>query len=107
MFLNVRGGSWFVEEPYEALSEQFGDWLDDAWGAPLLLLEIGAGFNTPGVIRWPMEQVAQGHPDAHLLRVNPDHPQVPHELSGRATSVRAGGLAFVEALHARRELPAE
>ncbi|MBO9539037.1 NAD-dependent protein deacetylase of SIR2 family [bacterium] len=102
VFMNVRGGPWFVEEPYEALGEQFNDWLDDAWGAPLLLVEIGAGFNTPSVIRWPMEQIAQQHPDAHLLRVNPDYPQLPPELSGKATSVRSGGLPFIEALHVRR-----
>lgn len=102
VFLNVRGGPWFVEDPYEAAYEHFIDWLDEAEDAKLLLVEIGAGFNTPSVIRWPMEQIAWRRSGAYLIRVNPDYPQLPLELGDKGTSVRARGRAFVEALHSRR-----
>ena len=46
-------------------------------GKKLVVLEIGAGFNTPGVIRLPCEQfVRSGGAQARLIRVNLMHPQV-------------------------------
>ncbi|QNP69899.1 hypothetical protein IAG44_10850 [Streptomyces roseirectus] len=54
---------------------------------PLLVIEIGAGFNTPGVIRLPMENLVRHTPGARLVRINPDHPATPEDLAGRALSV--------------------
>lgn len=56
----------------------------------LLVLEIGAGFNTPGVIRLPVENLVRQTPRARLVRINPDHPVVPSDLGIRALSVPLG-----------------
>lgn len=95
VFANVRGGSWFVEEPYLEQEQQFLHWLNQSGAGPLLLLEIGAGWSTPGVIRWPMEQITAHVLQAYLIRVNPHHPEIPGSLSGKATAVRARGIDFV------------
>ncbi len=90
-FLNVRGGSWFLEEPQTVQRQRYIDWVNASADAPLLLIEIGSGFNTPGVIRWPMEQITDWHEEAYLVRVNADYPQVPLELADRATAIQAKG----------------
>lgn len=97
MFLNVRGGRWFIEEPHAAQAERFDAWLARATGR-LLVLEFGAGFNTPGVIRWPMERTVRSHPRAHLVRVNVDHPEIQTPLGERATSLPCRASEVIDAL---------
>ncbi|MDC7235072.1 MAG: hypothetical protein PQJ58_17700 [Spirochaetales bacterium] len=38
----------------------------------LLLLELGVGFNTPSIIRFPFEKLAAGDWNIELVRVNRD-----------------------------------
>jgi NAD-dependent SIR2 family protein deacetylase len=101
--MNVRGGDWFLDTPYEPQGRRFAAWLDAARRGRLLVLDIGTGFNTPGVIRWPAEQITARHPDAHLVRVNLHHPAVPRELGERALSVPVSGAALWAALGGSEE----
>ena len=96
--MNVRGGDWFIETPYEPQGRRFATWLGGAQRGRLLVLDVGTGFNTPSVIRWPAEQIVARHPDAHLVRVNLHHPEVPRELGDRALSLRTTGAALWAAL---------
>ncbi len=74
----------------------------------LCILEIGVGFNTPGVIRWPFEKFTRQIPGAKLFRVNrgyrdlrrPGYPEVPEELEGRAFSIELDAGLVVDALSA-------
>lgn len=102
VFLNVRGGSWFVEQPYEEQAERFHAWLASSGTKRLVLLDIGTGFSTPSVIRWPMEAIASSHPNAHLIRVNPLHPEVPQLLVGRSSSLRLGAGDFLQQVNGLR-----
>ncbi len=53
-----------------------------------MVLEVGVGFNTPSVIRWPGERAVMVSGDAaRLIRVNRDHPETPAELDGRAAEL--------------------
>jgi hypothetical protein len=111
VFFNVRGGDWFIESPYQATGQAYRRFVEQAIGecsrdddqaedpeAPekerkknprtVVILEIGAGFNTPGVLRWPNERLLAQHECVRLVRLNTDYPEVP-ETSG---SQRAVGL---------------
>lgn len=64
----VQDASWYVQaERYEAFVSSHKD-------ARLLLLELGVGFNTPTIIRFPFERMAWQLPQATLVRVNRDYP---------------------------------
>jgi NAD-dependent SIR2 family protein deacetylase len=92
-FLNVRGGSWFLESHLRPTQERLEQWLESQLGAGrrLVILELGAGYNTPGVIRWPSEAwVAKAGVLGRLIRVNPAHSEVPVELGGRALGLDLG-----------------
>jgi hypothetical protein len=45
----------------------------------LLLWEFGIGYNTPGIIRLPFEQMAQQFPHTTLVRFNLEHPELYYE----------------------------
>ena len=42
-------------------------------------LELGVGYNTPGIIRLPFEQMAQQFPHTTLVRFNLEHPELYYE----------------------------
>jgi NAD-dependent SIR2 family protein deacetylase len=93
VFLNVRLDAGFVERPYQPQRERMSQWLTQATGR-LLVLEFGAGFNTPGVVRWPLERLVRQR-GAAFVRVNPAHSQVPP--LPRSLGVALGASAVVDA----------
>ncbi len=102
MMLNVRGGSWFVEQPYESQRVAFQDWLARAvQGGRLLVIEVGAGFNTPTVIRWPCEWITARNANARLIRINLHHPELRFPVAERATVVALSAADVLSALSAR------
>ncbi|ULQ60980.1 Sir2 silent information regulator family NAD-dependent deacetylase [Brucepastera parasyntrophica] len=69
---NIRKGDNFVETPWMEKHTAFLDFINGAKQDSLLLLELGAGFNTPGIIRYPFEQIAAKWKNARLIRINRD-----------------------------------
>ncbi|MDX3452680.1 NAD-dependent protein deacetylase of SIR2 family [Streptomyces sp. ME02-8801-2C] len=99
VFPNIRVGPEFVDDSYLPAGHRLGQWLDDApTDSALLVLEIGAGFNTPGVIRRPMENLVRHTPRGRLVRINPGHPEVPADLGPRARSVPLGADELLHGL---------
>jgi NAD-dependent SIR2 family protein deacetylase len=102
VFMNVRLDSSFSEEPYEEQRKRLNDWLQDARNEPLLAIEIGAGFNTPSVVRWPMEQIVSAIPQAQFLRINLTHPAVPVEIADKSIGLAVDAGTAIAAI--RQEL---
>ncbi len=98
VMLNVRGGNWFVEEPYVEQAEKYRNWIESSWAKRLLIVEIGAGFNTPGVIRWPNEQLVLNHPDANLIRIDLAQPGVPKEIRNKSVTIKNDAMKVISAL---------
>jgi len=82
LFGNVRGGDWYIHDPYTPAQNRLLAWVThlQAQGKRLTVLEIGAGWNTPIVTRWPMEAIVRDTPHATLVRVNPAHPGCPYDI---------------------------
>lgn len=95
-FLNVRIDRFFVERPYDEQRTRITNWSTKVGRDPVLVVEIGAGFNTPGVVRWPGEQLVASHPESKLIRINAQHPDTPAALAGRALGF-AGDASIVVA----------
>ncbi|KZT20274.1 A1pp-domain-containing protein [Neolentinus lepideus HHB14362 ss-1] len=99
MFLCVRGGSWFNEQPWiegERRFRQFIDrFLDEEGGRDnkLAILEFGVGMNTPAVLRYPNEEyVRWGEGNVRLIRVGlRESGHVDWELEGRGWAVGIEG----------------
>ena len=100
VFLNVYAGAWYINDHFRPGLDRLNDWLAETResGETLAVVEIGAGFNTPGVIRWPGEQVTRALPNARLIRINRDHPDVPDDLADRAWAIAADARTVIEQL---------
>jgi O-acetyl-ADP-ribose deacetylase (regulator of RNase III)/NAD-dependent SIR2 family protein deacetylase len=97
VFFNVRGGEWFIEAPWR---KQFGvlrDWVASASNERLIVLDIGSGFNTPSVVRWPMERTAKAIPSARFVRINKNEPGIDVDLGSRALCVAGRALDVLNA----------
>ncbi|KAK4932260.1 hypothetical protein LTR66_015990, partial [Elasticomyces elasticus] len=79
----VRGGNYFNDEPFREQNlkwdmflrsldgEQKGQKGQKAGSAKTVILELGVGLNTPGVLRWPNEDLvteSENH-DFRLIRI--------------------------------------
>ena len=74
--MNLRVDDTFVEdEHWHRQAKRYTDFLQEASQGNLLLLEFGIGYNTPGIIRLPFEQMAQRFPHTTLVRFNRDNPE--------------------------------
>lgn len=74
--MNLRVDDTFVEDfRWHQQARRYTDFVQKASQGNLLLLEFGIGYNTPGIIRFPFEQMAQGFPNTTLVRFNRDNPE--------------------------------
>lgn len=72
MSICVRAGSWFNPSPYKNGEAQWKAWKSRILQErkKLVILELGVGMNTPGVLRWPNEDlVARSGGTVKLIRV--------------------------------------
>ncbi|HWQ07849.1 MAG TPA: hypothetical protein VN436_02035 [Holophaga sp.] len=90
MDVNLRKGACFVEdEAWEAARGHHAAFLAEALAGRAVFLELGVGFNTPAIIRFPFEQMVFRQPEARLIRLNRHHPLGPEENAGKT-------IAFAE-----------
>ena len=95
---NMRGREVFVSWKVMANRAPFERFWSEAAAGSTVFLELGVGFNSPGLIRHPFQRAAALWPEAVLVRMNRDHPSVPEKI--RARSVELGGDI---ALHLSRQ----
>lgn len=102
VFLNVRGGDWFLETPYEDAEQRYRASVQEmtqsaeAEGKRVIVLELGSGFNTPTVIRYPSEALAESEA-VSLLRVNKEHPEIHSQIDG-ARGYKMGAGEFLHSV---------
>ncbi|WP_432524012.1 NAD-dependent protein deacetylase of SIR2 family [Kineococcus sp. SYSU DK006] len=100
VFLNVRIDASFIVDHFLPTGQQLQTWLNTDPDARVVVLEIGAGFNTPSVIRWPGERITAALPRARLIRINPKDAGVPEQLADRALGLPVDAGHALDALGA-------
>lgn len=69
----------------------------------VLLLELGVGEMTPGIITLPFWSMTSKLPDAHLLSVNISGDSAPLQLGSKAEAIQADLSALLSAAQAGDE----
>lgn len=74
MAMHLRIDGTFVEtKEWHKQSDAFYDFLNKNQDKKIVLLELGVGFNTPTIIRFPFERLNKILPNASLIRVNKEN----------------------------------
>ncbi len=100
MDMNLRKDANFVQDSnwYKA-SKRYEDFLDKIKNKNVVLLEIGVGFNTPGIIRFPFEQITANNEKTTLIRINKDYPLPMLEIRNRTISFDEDTNKIIEDLN--------
>ena len=87
MDMNLRKDENFVQDKnwYE-MSQRYDEFLNKIQNKNVVLLEIGVGFNTPGIIRFPFEQMTANNVKTTLIRINKEYPLPMLEIRNRTIS---------------------
>ncbi len=72
---NLRINKDFVQdEKWYELNKSYTEFLEESDGKKVVYFELGVGFNTPGIIRYPFEKWTYHNENATLIRLNKDNP---------------------------------
>ena len=87
MDMNLRKDANFVQdENWYRQSKKYEDFLSRSKGKNMVLLEIGVGFNTPGIIKFPFERMTAISEKTTLIRINKDYPNPMLEIKNKTIS---------------------
>lgn len=102
MTMHLRCDSYFVEdESWHMAAGHYGDFLKRLDGKNGVLLELGVGFNTPTIIRFPFEKMMHENTDLSLIRINMNEAVVPESLGTRAIGISGDMAEAVSDLYSR------
>lgn len=87
MEVNIRKDVYFVQDKaWYAAEERYEDFCGKACGKRTVLLELGVGYNTPTIIRFPFERMAYENKDVFLVRMNTQYPDAIPENAKKTLS---------------------
>lgn len=88
MAMNLRCDDRFVQdEGWYAAAERYEEFIRRHKNLHILFLELGVGFNTPGIIKYPFMQMTVRNPKAVYACVNMNEAYAPREIGDRAVCI--------------------
>ena len=88
MTMNLRADDAFVEDDgWQAAAERYSDFLSSRRNGRTLFLELGAGMNTPGIIKYPFQRMTGLRPRAVYACVNLGEAWAPAEIRDRSVCI--------------------
>ncbi len=90
MTMNLRADNKFVEdEGWHRAAERYENFLRTRAGGKILFLELGVGYNTPVIIKYPFWQMTAKNPDATYICINQGQAVCPREIERQSVCINA------------------
>ena len=88
--MNLRSDNKFVEdEGWHKAAERYENFLRTREGGKILFLELGVGYNTPVIIKYPFWQMTAKNPDAAYACINRGQAACPREIGRQSVCIDA------------------
>ena len=88
MTMNLRADSTFVEDNgWHLAVERYEQFLQENKKKRIVFLELGVGYNTPGIIKYPFWQMTAANPQATYACLNLKDAAAPKEIARQAICV--------------------
>ena len=88
--MNLRSDDKFVEdEGWHRAAERYENFLRTRAGGKILFLELGVGYNTPVIIKYPFWQMTAKNPNAFYACINQGQAVCPPEIERQAVCIHA------------------
>ena len=99
LVMNLRSDDKFAEdEGWHAAAERYSNFLRTRLNGRVLFLELGVGYNTPGIIKYPFWQMTYSHPQAVYASINAGQAVCPEEIKDQAICLNADINQVIKAL---------
>lgn len=90
MTVNLRSDGKFVEDDgWREADKRYEKFLSDNKDKKILFLELGVGFNTPVIIKYPFMGLTRKYKNAFYACVNKGEAYIPPEIESRAVGINA------------------
>ena len=90
MTMNLRSDDKFVEdEGWHRAAERYENFLRTREGQKILFLELGVGYNTPVIIKYPFWQMTAKNPNAIYACINQGQAVCPQEIQRQSVCLNA------------------
>ena len=90
MEVNLRCDGFFVEdEAWNEAARRYEDFLTQNQGKKVLFLELGVGYNTPVIIKYPFWKMTLENRSAAYACINQKESYIPPEIRGRSVCIPA------------------
>ena len=88
--MNLRSDDKFVEdEGWHRAAERYETFLRTHEGQKILFLELGVGYNTPVIIKYPFWQMTAKNPNATYVCINQGQAVCPQEIERQSVCINA------------------
>ena len=88
--MNLRSDDRFVEdEGWHAAAGRYANFLRTREGQKILFLELGVGYNTPVIIKYPFWQMTAKNPNAIYACINQGQAVCPREIQQQSICINA------------------
>lgn len=87
MMPHLRIDHHFIETEQVIQSKAYTKFINNAYNHKSVYLELGVGYNTPSIIRYPFEDMVYDDEETQLVRINTEHPEIPSEINHRAVGI--------------------
>lgn len=103
MAMNLRCDDLFVQdEGWYAAAERYNDFIHRCQNMRTLFLELGIGYNTPGIIKYPFWQMTAKNSQAAYACINYGAAAAPKEITERSICIQEDISAVLAALLTRQ-----
>lgn len=90
MAMNLRADDTFVEDAgWHAAQSRYHAFLDAHAVGRVVYLELGVGFNTPGIIKFPFWRMTLLNPEARFFSINARSSGVPDRIAAQSVCIMA------------------
>lgn len=97
MEVNLRKDAFFVEDDtWHKLNNAYKTFINENKDKKLLLIELGVGFNTPGIIRFPFEKLVYENKNIKLIRVNNMYSNLAFEIKEKTILINEDCSKFIK-----------
>ncbi len=94
---NLRKDNSFVQEPHFKTFNAFNSFIEKARGKNFVLLELGVGYNTPVIIKYPFENITLEYPkNTTLVRINLGENIVPTDIKDKSICINQDIIKILE-----------
>lgn len=88
MTMNLRSDNKFVEDDgWRAAAARYEHFVKKYADGNILFLELGVGFNTPGIIKFPFMRMTAANKRARYVCINKDEVYIPQEIKNQSIGI--------------------